>query len=70
MLGLLRMRRKWADPDWGAQWMPHFAVDPRMGTDAAADWVLALGGRVDINPYDSEFGRIARLPIPPEPPSL
>lgn len=53
-----------ADPDQGAQWLPHFAVDPRMGTDAATEQVLALGGRVDIEPYDTDFGRIARVTDP------
>jgi uncharacterized protein len=64
MLGRLRMHPDWADPDQPAQWILHFAVDPRMGTDAATDRVLALGGRVDIDPYDTEFGRIARVTDP------
>jgi uncharacterized protein len=64
MLGRLRMHPDWADPDRGAQWMLHFAVHPRMGTDATAHRVVALGGRVDIDPYDSEFGRIARVTDP------
>ena len=64
MLGRLQMHLDWAAPDQGAQWMLHFAVDPRMGTDAATDRVLGLGGRVDIDPYDTEFGRIARVSDP------
>jgi len=46
MLGRLQMNRNWADPGCAAHWMLHFAVDPKIGTDAAADRVLALGGRV------------------------
>jgi uncharacterized protein len=64
MLGRLRMHPDWAHPNQAAQWMLHFAVDPRMGTDAATDRVLALGGGVDIDPYDTEFGRIARVTDP------
>jgi uncharacterized protein len=64
MLGRLQMHPGWADADWGAQWMLHFAVNPQIGTDAAANRVLALGGRIDIDPYDTEFGRIARVTDP------
>lgn len=64
MLGRLQMNEGWAAPDTAAHWMLHFAVDPRTGTDAAADRVLQLGGRVDFNPYDSELGRIARVADP------
>lgn len=64
MLGRLEMNESWADPDCAAQWMLHFAVEPRIGTDAAAHRVLALGGRVDIDPYDTELGRIARVADP------
>jgi predicted enzyme related to lactoylglutathione lyase len=58
------MNQRWADPAWGAQWMLHFAVHPQTGTDVMAQRVLALGGRVDIDPYDTEFGRIARVTDP------
>jgi uncharacterized protein len=39
-------------------------VESRIGTDAAVDRVLVLGGRVDIDPYDTELGRIARVTDP------
>jgi predicted enzyme related to lactoylglutathione lyase len=64
LLGRLRMHPAWADPEWTTQWMLHFAVDPRIGTDAAADRVVALGGLVDIDPYDSDFGRTALVSDP------
>lgn len=64
LLGRLRMHPDWAHPHQTAQWMLHFAVDPQMGTDAATDRVLALGGQVDIDPYDTEFGRITRVTDP------
>ena len=64
MLGRLRMNQRWADPDSAAHWMLHFTVKPQTGTDAAAHRVLALGGRVDIDPYDTELGRIARVTDP------
>lgn len=64
MLGRLEMSESWADPDCVAHWMLHFAVEPQIGTDAAADRVLVLGGRVDIDPYDTELGRVARVADP------
>lgn len=64
MLGRLGMREGWADPDRTARWMLHFAVESRIGVDAAAHRVLALGGRVDSDPYDTEMGRIARVSDP------
>lgn len=64
MLGRLQMNENWADPDVTAHWMLHFAVNPRTGTDAAVDRVLKLGGRVDVDPYDGELGRIARVADP------
>ena len=64
MLGRLEMNESWADPGCAAHWMLHFAVAPQIGTDAAAHRVLALGGRVDIDPYDTEMGRIARVADP------
>ncbi|HEX6401754.1 MAG TPA: VOC family protein [Pseudonocardiaceae bacterium] len=64
MLGRLQMNRTWADPGCAAHWTLHFAVDPQIGTDAAADQVLALGGRVDVDPYDTALGRIARVADP------
>lgn len=39
--------------------MLHFALDPQIGTDAAVDRVLDLGGRVDIDPY-AEGCRVGR----------
>jgi hypothetical protein len=44
--------------------MLHFAVDPQTGTDATVYRVLELGGRVDIEPYNSEWGLIARVTDP------
>ncbi len=64
MLGRLQLNEVWAAPDIAAHWMLHFAVDPQTGTDAAVDRVLELGGRVDIDPYDTELGRIARVADP------
>ncbi|MGH3834641.1 MAG: VOC family protein [Pseudonocardiaceae bacterium] len=64
MLGRLGMHEDWADPDCAAHWMLHFVVEPQIGTDAAAHRVLALGGQVDIDPYDTELGRIARVADP------
>jgi predicted enzyme related to lactoylglutathione lyase len=64
MLGRLQMNKDWALPGIIARWVLHFAVDPRTGTDAAVDRVLTLGGRVDIGPYDSEWGRVARVADP------
>ncbi|MGH3772796.1 MAG: VOC family protein [Pseudonocardiaceae bacterium] len=65
MLGRLQLNDDWACPDdTGAHWLPHFAVDPRTGTDAAVDRVLELGGWVDVDSYDSEWGRIARVADP------
>lgn len=64
ILGRLQMNQDWAAPEIPARWMLHFAVDPRTGIDAAVDRVLELGGRVDIDPYDSELGRIARVADP------
>ncbi len=60
MLGRLQMSEDWA-LDIPAHWMLHFAVDPQEGTDAAVNRVLALGGKVDVFPYDTELGRIARV---------
>lgn len=64
MLGRLQLNRDWADPHCAARWLVHFAVDPQIGTDAAVHRALALGGRVDSDPYDSELGRIARITDP------
>jgi uncharacterized protein len=64
MLGRLQMNKDWAAPETLAHWMLHFAVDPQTGTDATVSRVLELGGRVDIFPYDTELGRIARVADP------
>ncbi len=64
MLGRLQMNDTWADPGTPARWILHFAVDPQIGTDAAAARVIKLGGRIDIDPYDTELGRIARVTDP------
>jgi uncharacterized protein len=64
MLGRLGTNEGWADPDCAARWMLHFAVESRIGIEAAAHRVLALGGRVDSDPYDTELGRIARVADP------
>lgn len=42
-----------------AHWMVYFAVDPAVGADASAERVTALGGTVEVPPFDSPFGRIA-----------
>jgi predicted enzyme related to lactoylglutathione lyase len=63
MLGRLQMTESWAG-DIPAHWMLHFAVDPEIGTDAVVNRVIELGGRVDVYPYDSELGRIARVTDP------
>jgi predicted enzyme related to lactoylglutathione lyase len=63
-LGRLQMNEDWAAPETRAHWTLHFAVDPQTGTDATVDRVLEMGGRVDIDPYDSEWGRIARVADP------
>ncbi len=63
MLGRLQI-----DEDWSggiaAHWMLHFVVDPHIGTDAAVNRVLELGGQVNIYPYNTELGRIARVADP------
>jgi predicted enzyme related to lactoylglutathione lyase len=64
MLGRLQMNTGWAAPDTPAHWMLHFAVDPQIGIDATVHRVLTLGGGVDIDPYDTELGRIARVTDP------
>jgi predicted enzyme related to lactoylglutathione lyase len=64
MLGRLQINEEWAPPEIPAHWVLHFAVDPQIGTDAAVNRVLKLGGQVDIDPYDTEFGRIARVADP------
>jgi predicted enzyme related to lactoylglutathione lyase len=64
MLGRLQMNEKWALSGMAAHWMPHFTVNPQTGTDAAANRVLNLGGQVDIDPYDTDLGRIARVADP------
>ncbi|HEY6424992.1 MAG TPA: VOC family protein [Pseudonocardiaceae bacterium] len=61
ILGRLQMDEGWAAPDVAAHWMLHFAVDPHTGTDEAVTRVLELGGEVDVDPYDTELGRIARV---------
>ena len=57
------MDESWA-PNVPAHWMLHFMVDPHIGTDTAVTRVLELGGRVNIYPYDTELGRIARVADP------
>ena len=64
MLGRLQMTCDWADRDEGAQWILHFVVDPQVGTDATVDRVLAFGGWAESDPYDTEFGRTARVADP------
>jgi predicted enzyme related to lactoylglutathione lyase len=64
MLGRLQMNEDWAAPGIAAHWMLHFTVDPQIGTDAAVTRVVELGGRVDIDAYDTELGRIARVQDP------
>ncbi|HKR52462.1 MAG TPA: VOC family protein [Pseudonocardiaceae bacterium] len=64
MLGRLQMNEDWAASGIAAQWMLHFTVDPQFGTDTMVDRVLELGGRVDSYPYDTGWGRIARVRDP------
>ncbi len=64
MLGRLQMNEDWATPGIAAHWMLHFTVDPQTGTDAAVTRVLELGGQLDIGPYNTEWGRIARVQDP------
>jgi predicted enzyme related to lactoylglutathione lyase len=64
MLGRLQMNQDWADPDLPAHWMLHFAVDPQAGTDVTVNRLLELGGQVNVDPYDTELGRIARVTDP------
>lgn len=61
ILGRLQMSKDWADSDVAAHWMLHFTVNPQVGTDAAVNRVQEMGGWVDIDPYDTELGRIARV---------
>jgi predicted enzyme related to lactoylglutathione lyase len=63
MLARLQMNESWA-PNAPAHWMLHFMVDPHIGTDVAVNRVVELGGRVNIYPYDTELGRIARVTDP------
>jgi predicted enzyme related to lactoylglutathione lyase len=63
MLGRLQLVDDWSS-DTVAHWLPHFAVDPQIGADAAVNRVLELGGRVNIYPYDTELGRIALVADP------
>jgi predicted enzyme related to lactoylglutathione lyase len=50
--------------DTPPHWMVYFEVDPARGTDAAAGQALTLGGQVVIQPYQTEFGRMAILADP------
>lgn len=63
MLARIQMHENWAS-GIPAHWMPHFAVDPEVGTDAMVNRILELGGLVDVYPYDTELGRIARVADP------
>lgn len=63
MLGRLQLKEDWA-AGIPSHWMLHFAVDPQEGTDAAVSRLLDLGGRVEVYPYDTELGRIARVTDP------
>lgn len=63
-VGQVEDARGLADPNCAAHWLLHFTVASKIGTDAAARRVLALGGRVDVDPYDTELGRIARVADP------
>jgi uncharacterized protein len=61
---LARFQMNKDSPEIPTHWMPHFAVDPQTGTDTMVSRVLELGGRVDIYPYDTDMGRIARVADP------
>lgn len=56
--GRLRMGPEFP-PDLAPHWMVYFAVSAEVGTDQAAGQVTALGGTVDVQPFDSPYGRIA-----------
>jgi predicted enzyme related to lactoylglutathione lyase len=64
ILGRLQMNAEWADAGTAPHWVLHFAVHPHTGIDAAVDRVLDLGGQLDIDPYDTELGRIAHVRDP------
>jgi predicted enzyme related to lactoylglutathione lyase len=55
-LGRLRMGPGFP-PDTAPHWLPHFAVDPDIGIDAAAFRAVQLGGRLRVDPFDSWLGR-------------
>ncbi|GAA1272896.1 VOC family protein [Saccharothrix xinjiangensis] len=47
-----------------SRWVVHFAVDPAAGVDAATELAIALGGAVEVPPFDSPHGRTAILRDP------
>lgn len=47
-----------------SRWVVHFAVDPVAGVDAATELAIALGGAVEVPPFDSPHGRTAILRDP------
>ncbi|HEY3895651.1 MAG TPA: VOC family protein [Pseudonocardiaceae bacterium] len=63
MLARIQMNEDWAS-GVASHWLPHFTVHPEVGTDAMVNRVIELGGRVDVFPYDTELGRIARVADP------
>jgi len=50
--------------DTAPHWMPYFAVDSDIGTDAATSRAQELGGRVCVDPYDTFLGRTALIADP------
>ncbi|QFZ22729.1 VOC family protein [Saccharothrix syringae] len=42
-----------------SHWMVYFGVDPGVGADASAERAVALGGRVEVPPFDAPHGRTA-----------
>jgi predicted enzyme related to lactoylglutathione lyase len=58
--GRLQMTAEWEGVP--PHWMPYFAVDG--DCDKAAERVTELGGRVQVEPFDSPYGRMAVVADP------
>lgn len=58
--GVMQMNEQWP-AEIPPHWMPYFAVE---NTDAAAAKVEELGGKVEVKPFDSPYGRIAVIADP------
>ncbi|MFB9908103.1 VOC family protein [Allokutzneria oryzae] len=62
-LGRLAMGRDYP-PEVPPHWMIYFNVSPRVGTDVTADRALMLDGAIEVDPFDSPYGRTAVLRDP------